>query len=272
MHPSKFCIFNFSHSGFRPRVGPPAHSEGRNEWLLDWRNWTRKWPVFSEIVFVRTCDPSKSRKWELEFSIADQIHRCALNNCANLSLSLRVRRSISRSVSLPRGGPVGNFPNSTSDIGLIVLGEKVEKFAFMSDSSGSPTRVTFGLPSGHAQRSCTGIEYDTVRGRGNFDDGFTNDYPVDLPEVRQSQSVEFTGGKRTRGRGGGGFRRGGYARDPGPVSAPTTKNWNPRGQQARFSSHRGSGAGSQDESDDPPKVNGRWSPGGRTQPPGNSRK
>jgi hypothetical protein len=149
----------------------------------------------------------------------------------------------------------------------------------MSDPSGSPTRVTFGLPSSHPRASSTGIEYDTVRGRGNFDDGYTNDYPADLPEVRKSQSVEFTGGKRSRGSGraGGGPRRGGYGRDSGydqgPVSAPTTKNWHPRGPQARYSSHRGSGAASQDESDEPPaKGKSRWAAGGKTQPPGSPRK
>jgi hypothetical protein len=93
--------------------------------------------------------------------------------------------------------------------------------------------VTF-LPFAPAarDRACSGIAYDTVRGRGNFDDGHPNEYPPDRPELPKSTSLPDQGGKPgQRGRRAQFRPRRGASEtsssseqsfyDAGPDSAPT---------------------------------------------------
>lgn len=119
--------------------------------------------------------------------------------------------------------------------------------------------VTFEAAS-HGTRPHSGAQYDTVRGRGKFDDGHPNDYPQERPEIQKSTSFDPAKrgqrGKRTQfnprradSQTSSSSERGYYA--AGPDSAPAgAQGWGFReNNPTRHQSLRGSSRPGQSELD-----------------------
>jgi hypothetical protein len=120
----------------------------------------------------------------------------------------------------------------------------------MTEPDPRSVRFRLSAQSGHF----SGKQYDTVRGRGNFDDGYPNDFPSDdSSEGHRSKSFDGFGRSSRGKRAHFNPRRSdpeastspsvrGRHYDEGPVSAPTGHGWRPRDERprARFSSLVGS--------------------------------